>query len=191
MDVASNSNLTTLIGVSGQPGAFTADIVDAMSKNTARPVIFPLSNPTSRCEATPDDLIMWSHGRALIGTGSPFAPVQYEGRTIPIDQTNNSYIFPGLGLGIIAVGAKRVTQSMLMASAKALAELSPVITGKSERLLPPVEELRKVSSHVAVAVAKQAIIDGVAEALTDSELDTAIQSLIWEPVYKPYRLIKS
>ena len=120
-----NAKPTTLIGVSGQQGAFTEEIVRAMAQTVKRPVIFPLSNPTSRCEATPEDLMRWTEGRAIIGTGSPFHAVEWEGRKIPVDQTNNSYIFPGVGLGILAVKARRVTDSMFMAAAQALAELSP------------------------------------------------------------------
>lgn len=191
LDVVTNARPTALIGVSGQAGAFTADIVEAMAAHVERPVIFPLSNPTSRSEATPDDLLMWTQGKALIGTGSPFAPVTYNGKSIPIDQTNNSYIFPGVGLGVMAVNAKRVTDTMFMASAKALAQLSPAGNRKSERLLPRVEDLRLVSIHVATAVAKQAIADGVAQELSDDEIDERIEDLVWDPVYKPYRRVPS
>lgn len=191
LDVAVNAAPTALIGVSGQTGAFTADIVEAMAVRVERPVIFPLSNPTSRCEATPDDLLMWTQGRALVGTGSPFPPVVYNGKSIPIDQTNNSYIFPGVGLGVMAVNASRVTDTMFMASAKALAQLSPAASGKSQRLLPRVEDLRLVSIHVANAVAQQAMADGVAQSLSDEDIAERIQELVWEPVYKPYHRIRS
>ena len=162
LDVVKNAKPTTLIGVSGQAGAFTEDVIRAMAAATDRPVIFPLSNPTSRSEATPADLLKWTEGRALIGTGSPFVAVKWNDREVPIDQTNNAYIFPGMGLGILSADARRVTDSMFMAAAKSLAELSPARSSKSGRLLPPVSELRSVSFAVAKAVAIQAIKDGVA-----------------------------
>ena len=187
LDVVRNARPTTLIGVSGQAGAFTEDVVRAMAASVERPVIFPLSNPTSRSEATPADLLKWTDGRALIGTGSPFAAVEWNGREVPIDQTNNSYIFPGLGLGILSVNARRVTDTMFMAAAKGLAELSPARHRKSGRLLPPVSELRSVSFAVAKAVARQAINDGVAAPLDEPAVESRIRANIWEPTYLPYR----
>ena len=187
LDVVRNAKPTTLIGVSGQAGAFTEKVVRAMAGAVERPVIFPLSNPTSRSEAKPVDLLKWTDGRALIGTGSPFAPVNWNGREVPIDQTNNSYIFPGLGLGILSVNAQRVTDTMFMAAAKCLAELSPARFSRSGRLLPPVSELRSVSCAVAKAVALQAITDGVADPLDEQTVESRIRSNVWEPVYLPYR----
>jgi malate dehydrogenase (oxaloacetate-decarboxylating) len=191
LDVVRNAKPTTLIGVSGQAGAFTEEVVRAMAATVERPVIFPLSNPTSRSEATPDDLMKWTDGRALIGTGSPFAAVSWNGRQVPIDQTNNSYIFPGMGLGILSVSARRVTDTMFMAAAKCLAELSPAGSSKSGRLLPPVSELRQVSFAVAKAVALQAIEDGVAAPLGDQTLESRICANVWQPVYLPYRFCPS
>ncbi|HEV3278842.1 MAG TPA: NAD-dependent malic enzyme [Terriglobia bacterium] len=188
LDVALNARPTTLIGVSGQPGAFTEDVVRALAQSAERPVIFPLSNPTSRAEATPEDLIRWTDGRAVIGTGSPFAPVNWQGRWVPIDQTNNSYIFPGIGLGILAVNARRATDSMFMAAAKALAALSPARQSHAGRLLPPVSQLREVSVAVAAAVARQAQAEGVAEFRDEESVPGRIRAQIWEPVYRPYRL---
>jgi malate dehydrogenase (oxaloacetate-decarboxylating) len=187
LDVVRNAKPTTLIGVSGQAGAFTEKVVRAMAGAVERPVIFPLSNPTSRSEAKPVDLLKWTDGRALIGTGSPFAPVNWNGREVPIDQTNNSYIFPGLGLGILSVNAQRVTDTMFMAAAKCLAELSPARLSRSGRLLPPVSELRSVSFGVAKAVARQAIKDGVADPLDEQTVEARIRANVWEPVYLPYR----
>jgi malate dehydrogenase (oxaloacetate-decarboxylating) len=174
LDVMINAKPTTLIGVSGQPGVFTEEIVRAMAVGADRPVIFPLSNPTSRSEARPADLLQWTNGRAIVGSGSPFPGV---------DQTNNSYIFPGVGLGVLSVHAERVTDAMFMAAAEALADLSPARTDRNGRLLPPVSELRSVSLAVARAVAKQAVKDGVAEARDDETLEAAIQANVWEPAY--------
>ena len=186
-DVMVNARPTTLIGVSGQAGVFTEPIVRAMAAGVARPVIFPLSNPTSRCEATPQDLMNWSDGRAIVGSGSPFEPVEIDGRKLPVDQTNNAYIFPGLGLGLIASRARRVTDRMLMAAARALADLSPARRDKQASLLPPVEDLRAVAVAVATAVSRQAQADGVADPCGDDELAERIRGQIWTPVYRPYR----
>jgi len=188
LDVMRNAKPTVLIGVSGQAGAFTEDVVRAMAQNVQRPVIFPLSNPTSRSEATPQQLVEWTDGRALIGTGSPFASVPWQGRTVHVDQTNNSYVFPGVGLGVLAVGAKRVTDAMFMAAAKAVAAMSPTLQDKTASLLPPVDQLREVSMAVAKAVALRAQADGVAEACDEAEVDKRIKAVVWEPTYLPYQL---
>ncbi len=185
--MVNNARPTVLIAASGQPGAITEPVVRAMAEHVERPIIFPLSNPTSRAEATPEELMRWSDGRAIIGTGSPFAPVKWKNKLFPIDQTNNSYVFPGLGLGVLAVNARRVTDAMFMAAAKALAALSPVKRNPAGRLLPPVNELRAVAFAVATAVGRQAQKDGVAKAIDDAALADAIRAQIWEPVYRPYR----
>ena len=137
LDVIRNAKPTVLIGVSGQAGAFTEEVIRTMAKNTERPVIFPLSNPTSRCEATPQQVLDWTDGRALIGTGSPFGPANFNGKEIHIDQTNNSYIFPGLALGTISSKARHVSDAMIKASAIALAGLAPTKQDKNANLLPP------------------------------------------------------
>lgn len=174
---------TVLIGVSGQPGLFTEDIVRAMAQECERPIIFPMSNPTSRAEAVPKDIIEWTQGRALVATGSPFAPVQHEGRTYTIAQSNNTYIFPGMGLGIIAAGASRVTDNMFMAAAETLAETAPALSDSNASLLPDVAGIRDVSRSVACAVAKQAIEDGVAPEATDEKILEAVKATMWEPTY--------
>lgn len=186
LDVMRHARPTVLIGVSGQAGAFAEDVVRMMAQNVARPVIFPLSNPTSRSEATPQQLLEWTDGRALVGTGSPFAAVPWQGRSVHIDQTNNSYVFPGVGLGVLAVGAKRVTDAMFMAAAKAVAALSPTAKDKAASLLPPVDQLREVSFAVAKAVALQAQADGVAAACDEAEAERRIKAFVWEPKYVPY-----
>ena len=189
-DVVANAKPTTLIGVSGQAGAFQEDVVREMARHVARPVIFPLSNPTSRSEAAPADLLTWTEGRALIGTGSPFPPFQWNGKTAAIDQTNNSYIFPGIGLGVLAIGARRVTDEMFMAAAKALAAISPTHKDKTARLLPPVPELREVARAVAIAVAKQAVADGVARPLSAKTIERRVTATMWEPAYQPYKHVR-
>src|SRR5271170_8145800 len=180
LDVVTNAKPTVLIGVSGRGGAFTEAVVRAMAGTVGRPVIFPLSNPTSRSEATAEQIVAWTDGRALIGTGSPFAPVEWKGRTIPINQTNNSYIFPGMGLGILAAGARRVTDAMFMVAAKVVAGLSPTVRDKQGRLLPPVSDMRAVARAVAGAVARQAQSDGVAAASETTALDARIDACVWE-----------
>jgi malate dehydrogenase (oxaloacetate-decarboxylating) len=153
----------------------------------SRPVILPLSNPTSRCEATPADLVHWTEGRAIVGTGSPFPAVDFDGQSIRIAQTNNSYIFPGLALGIISARAKRVSEGMIMAAAKALASMSPTRKDPNGALLPPLEGLRTVSLGVAVAVGRQAALEGLATVKGEAFVE-ALRKSIWEPVYRPYKL---
>jgi malate dehydrogenase (oxaloacetate-decarboxylating) len=189
LDVVCNAKATVLAGVSAQPGAFTEDVVREMAKHTERPIIFPLSNPTSRAEAAPDDLLRWTDGRALVGTGSPCAPVKINGKLFPIAQTNNSYIFPGLALGILVSRARRVTDAMIMAAARALALLSPARKDKHAPLLPPIADSRKVGLVVAEAVGKQAIADGVAELADEATLHEKLRAYVWEPVYLPYERI--
>jgi len=186
VDVVRNAKPTVLIGVCGQSGAFREDAIREMAKNVERPVIFPLSNPTSRSEATPEQLLRWTAGRALIGTGSPFSPVQIGGKSIPIDQTNNSYIFPGLALGIIASKARRVSDGMIMVAAKTLARLSPTRQNKEASLLPPLSESRKIGVLVAMAVGQQAIIEGLAEVPDLNAFHDELKACTWDPVYLPY-----
>jgi malate dehydrogenase (oxaloacetate-decarboxylating) len=184
-EVARNAKLTVLIGVAGKAGMFTEDAVRAMAKNVERPIIFPLSNPTSKSEATPEDLLKWTDGKALIGTGSPFEPVKVGDREICIDQTNNSYIFPGLALGIVASRSRRVTDAMFMTAARALTALSPVDKDRTASLLPPLAESRRLSRVIAAAVARQAIQDGLSK-LKESEVDAAVDANVWEPRYVRY-----
>jgi malate dehydrogenase (oxaloacetate-decarboxylating) len=186
LEVVRNVKPSVLIGVSGQAGAFTEQVVREMAKYVARPVVFPLSNPTSRCEAAAQDLMNWTEGRALIGTGSPFAPVEVGGRKIGVTQTNNSYIFPGLAMGIIASRATRVTDAMIKAAAEELVRHVPTNKDKDGSLLPPISSARALGRHIAEAVGRQAIHDGQAQIANEQELQHQIETNNWEPVYVPY-----
>jgi malate dehydrogenase (oxaloacetate-decarboxylating) len=187
LDVMNNAKPTTLIGVSGQAGAFSERVVRAMARGVDRPVIFPLSNPTLRSEASPQDLLDWTEGRAIVGTGSPFPPVTRDGKVVKIDQTNNSYIFPGVGLGVLAVGARRVSDRMFEVAARTLASVSPARTEPGATLLPPVTDLRRVAVLVARAVARQARAEGLCDPFEDAEIDGRIEAKMWQPAYPPYR----
>jgi malate dehydrogenase (oxaloacetate-decarboxylating) len=190
LDVVRNAKVTVLAGVSAQAGAFTEDVVREMARHTERPIIFPLSNPTSKAEASPADILRWTQGRALVGTGSPFPPVEVDGRNLRVSQVNNSFIFPGLALGILVSQARRVTDGMIMAAAKALAGLSPSREDQSAPLLPRIGESRKVAIVVSEAVARQAIAEGVAEIEEEAGLPERIREYVWNPVYVPYERIE-
>ena len=187
LEVIENARPTILIGVSGQPHIFTEPAVRAMASHTNRPIIFPLSNPTSRAEATPADLIAWTDGRALIATGSPFDDVAYQGRRYPIAQCNNSYIFPGVGLGVRAVQARRVTDAMFMAAARALADTAPARRDPAGALLPPLSESRQVARTIALAVADAARRGGLAESAQSDDLERLVDDKVWVPEYRPMR----
>ena len=185
-DVIGKINATILIGLSTVAGAFSEAIIREMARKVERPIIFPLSNPTSKSEATPEDLIRWTDGRALVATGSPFAPVNYEGRKIPIAQCNNIYIFPAVGLGVVASGARRVTDSMMLAAARTLAGNSSALEDPSASLLPPLTDLRRVAAEIAVAVGIAAQKDGVAAPVTEDELHRQVTATQWTPDYPSY-----
>ncbi len=182
-DVIGQCEATILIGLSTVGGAFTEPIVREMARKVQRPIIFPLSNSTANSEATADDLIRWTDGRALVATGSPFAPVRYEGRTIPIAQCNNVLIFPAVGLGVVAAGASRVTDAMMLAAARALGDNSPALKDRSAALLPPLTDIRRVAAEIAIAVGVQAQRDGVAPEQTDEERRRRVMATQWSPVY--------
>lgn len=178
---------TILIGVSGQPGVFNEAVVRAMASYVQRPIILPLSNPTHRCEGDPADIIVWSEGRALIGTGSPFPAITRNSVSQRVDQTNNAYIFPGIGLGAIAVQASRISEKMFMVAAKTLAACSPALYDPLANLLPPLTEIHAISQRVAVAVAECAIHEGLAAPMTEEALLAAIAAKRWAPHYLPYK----
>jgi malate dehydrogenase (oxaloacetate-decarboxylating) len=190
LDVVHNAKVTVLAGVSAQAGSFTEEIVREMARHTEQPIIFPLSNPTSKAEAAPADLLRWTEGRALVGTGSPFPPVEVGGKEVRVSQVNNSFIFPGLALGILVSEARRVTDGMIMAAAKALAGLSPSRTNSNAPLLPAVGDSRRVAIVVSEMVARQAIAEGVADIKDDEGLQKRIRDYVWNPVYVPYERVE-
>jgi malate dehydrogenase (oxaloacetate-decarboxylating) len=178
---------TVLLGLSGQPGTFTEPMLRAMCVNTENPVVFPLSNPTSACEATPADLLAWSHGRAIVATGSPFDPVRVGDRDVPIGQGNNAFIFPGLGFGAILAEVSEVTDGMVLAASYALADYVREKHLSSGLIYPPVDEMRQVSARVATRVMEQAFDDGVARTKKTTREGTAayVTSHFWRPEYLP------
>ena len=182
-EVVTRVHPTIMIGTAAMPGVFTEAIVREMARHVQRPIIFPLSNPTSKSEAAPADLIAWTEGRALIATGSPYPEVPYNGQTITIGQCNNMFIFPGMGLGVIAAQARRVTNEMFIAAARALSEYSPARSVSTASLYPKVEDVREVSRRVALAVGLAAQQSGVAERTSHEELERRITAQMWVPHY--------
>ncbi|WP_420065547.1 NAD-dependent malic enzyme [Pectobacterium colocasium] len=187
LEVVRNAKPTILIGVSGQPGLFTEEIIREMHKHCARPIVMPLSNPTSRVEARPEDIIRWTEGAALVATGSPFSPVNYQDKVFPIAQCNNSYIFPGIGLGVLASGAKRITDGMLMAASRALADCSPLANNGEGALLPDLADIQQVSKRIALEVGKAAQLQGAAVVTSSDALQKAIEHNFWQPQYRSYK----
>ncbi len=187
LEVVRNAKPTILIGVSGQPGLFTEELIREMHRHCPRPIVMPLSNPTSRVEARPEDIINWTEGAALVATGSPFSPVTYKEQQFPIAQCNNSYIFPGIGLGVLAAGATRVTDAMLMAASRALAECSPLATDGHGALLPNIDDIQGVSKCIAMEVGKAAQLQGVAVVTSEEALSKAIEHNFWRPQYRNYK----
>ncbi len=177
---------TLLIGLSTVPGAFDEPMVREMARHVERPVIFPLSNPTTKSEAAPDDLLEWSDGRAVIATGSPYAPVPFRGREVPIAQCNNVYVFPALGLGVIAGRARRVTDGMFLTAARTLAEESPTVRDPNGPLLPLISDLRRVAVEIAVAVGLEAQRTGHAPLTSPEELRQRVVATQWTPAYPVY-----
>jgi malate dehydrogenase (oxaloacetate-decarboxylating) len=184
-DVVARVRPHALVGVSGQPGLFTEAVIRAMAVGVERPIVLPLSNPTPRAEAIPSDVIAWSDGRALVGTGSPFAPVRHRDRVVTIAQVNNVYVFPGVGLGAVAVGARRITDAMMSAAADAVGARSPAADlGPDSSLLPAIDDSPEIARHVARAVARRAIDDGDAPD-PGRDLDEVIGDRIWRARYRP------
>jgi malate dehydrogenase (oxaloacetate-decarboxylating) len=197
-EVIRNIPATILIGVSTQPGQFTEPIVREMASKVDRPIIFPLSNPADRAEAVPRDLIQWTEGRALIATGTGFPPVSFNGKTFKIAQCNNFYIFPAIGLAVVASKAKRVTDKMMISAANALGNFQDKRGNKNEnegdeeaaaesQLLPPIENMRDVAIHIAASVALQAQRNGVAAEMNEQEISEQVQKTFWTPEYRNYK----
>lgn len=183
LDVVANAHPTILIGVSAQGGAFNKTVIEEMARHTDRPIIFPLSNPTSKAECTPQEAIEWTKGQAIIATGSPFSPVVYQGKTYKISQCNNVYIFPGVGLGALGAQATQVTDGMFLEASRILASFSPALKDPIASLFPPIEEVQEVSRKIAYAVAKKACEEKVAQT---SDIKKGIEAHIWEPHYPQY-----
>jgi len=180
-----NSKATVLLGLSGTPGQFTEPIVRQMAANCERPIIFPLSNPTSSCEALPVDIFEWTKGKALVASGSPFAPVQYDGVDHPIGQGNNAFIFPGLGAGAIIAGATRISDNMIMEACYTLVDYTAQNWLSKGRIYPPVTDMRKVSLNIATRVIQQAIADKVAtgDILKETDIEERVRKEFWNPLY--------
>lgn len=187
LSVIENARPTVLIGVSGQGGLFSEEVIRRMQRHCQSPFVLPLSNPTSHAEAVPADILKWTDGKALVATGSPFLPVEINGRSIPIAQCNNAYIFPGIGLGVVAARAKRVTDRMVMAASRALAEGSPLAREGQGALLPSLSQVRALSEDIAFAVARQAQDDGVALKSSDQVIRESVKRNFWFPRYRKYR----
>lgn len=183
LEVVRRVRPTVLLGTSATPGAFTEPVIRTMAEHAERPVILPFSNPTSKCECTPEEAIAWSDGRAIVATGSPFEPVDYHGRRIVIGQGNNVYIFPGIGLGCIVSGARRVTDSMFLAAARAVAAAVPAERLETGALYPDQSELRAVSRTIAIAVVQEARRLGVGASMSDEEIAATVDATMWFPEY--------
>lgn len=186
-DVVAQFAPTILIGVSGQPGTFTESIIRAMHAKVARPIVLTLSNPTNKVEARPEQLLQWTNGAAIIGTGSPFAPVELNGVMHHIGQCNNAFVFPGIGLGAIVVGARTLPDEAFAAAAMAVYRATSVDLSPGASIFPPMSALREVSASVAVAVARALVDCGAAPAMAPSEIESRVTEAAWEPTYLPYR----
>jgi malate dehydrogenase (oxaloacetate-decarboxylating) len=179
---------TALVGVCGQPGAFGEDVVRAMARRVERPILLPLSNPTSKSEAVPADLVRWTDGRALVATGSPFAPVEFDGRSYPISQCNNAYVFPGLGLGVIAAGATRVHDKLFLTAARVLGEMIAVGEKGPCGLLPPMHRIQDISRAIALVVGREAMRHGLAAPRSADEWEHTLDARRWRPRYRNLRV---
>ncbi len=190
-DVMNCAKPDILIGVSGVAGLFTEAVVKAMKKHCALPIIMPLSNPIKQIEARPEKIIEWTEGQVIIATGSPFKPIEYQGNTYPVAQCNNSYIFPGIGLGVLAVKARRISDDMLRIASETLAAASPLANTGEGGLLPPLTQLAELSKKIAFEVAKVAMQQGHALELDDESLQKKIDANFWKPEYRQYKRVSS
>lgn len=188
-DVMNCAKPDILIGVSGVAGLFTEAVIKAMKKNCALPIIMPLSNPIKQIEARPEKIIEWTDGQVIIATGSPFKPIEYKGKTYPVAQCNNSYIFPGIGLGVLAVKAQRISDDMLRVASETLAAASPLANTGEGGILPPLTQLAELSKKIAFEVAKVAMRQGYALELDDAALLRKIDANFWKPEYRQYKRV--
>ena len=191
LDVINNAKPDILIGVSGVAGLFTEEAIKSMKSHCKLPIIFPLSNPVKQVEATPEQVIQWTDGEVIVATGSPFDPVQYKGKVFAIPQCNNSYIFPGLGLGVVAANISRITDEMLMVASEALASESPLAKSGKGELLPSITSIADLSKKIAFAVAKVAYKQGLALEIADDMLEAKIERNFWQPEYRQYKRIST
>lgn len=189
LEVVDNLRPGILIGVSGQPGLFTEDVIRTMNRHCTHPIIFPLSNPIKQIEACPQDVMEWTDGTAIVATGSPFPPVVYHDQIYPIAQCNNSYIFPGIGLGVVAANISAITDEMLMLASTTLAEESPLANTGSGNLLPPLTEVARLSKKIAFGIAKIAQQQELALEMSDEVLESKIEKTFWTPKYRRYKRV--
>ena len=185
--VVKQAKITVLFGVSGQKGLFTQEVIESLCANTENPIVLPLSNPTSRVEATPQEVMNWSRGRAIIATGSPFANTTFNGQSFEVSQCNNSYIFPGIGLGVLAARATGISDNMLMAASQALADISMEYEKAPGAILPPIKVIKEISEKIAYEVALQAVQDKLALPITAENLQRRLKANFWLPEYRNYR----
>ena len=191
LEVMHGAKPDILIGVSGQAGLFSEEVIKAMKQHCTMPIIFPLSNPSRQVEATPSQVINWTDGQVIMATGSPFEPVEYQGKIFPIAQCNNSYIFPGIGLGVIAANINRITDKMLQVASETLAAASPLANTGTGELLPPLTGIAQLSKDIAFAIAKVAYDEKLALALPDDALKAKIERNYWQAEYRQYRRIST
>jgi malate dehydrogenase (oxaloacetate-decarboxylating) len=189
LDVVNCAKPDILIGVSGQAGLFSELVIRSMKKHCELPIIFPLSNPSKQVEATPEQVIEWTDGQVIIATGSPFKPVEYNGKVYPIAQCNNSYIFPGIGLGVIVAEASLISDAMLMVTSATLAEASPLAINGQGALLPAISDIAGLSKKIAFEVAKMAMQEGLALEVSDEIIHERIEKNFWLPEYRPYKRV--
>jgi len=189
IEVMHSGKPDVLIGVSGQAGLFSEQVIKAMKQHCPKPIIFPLSNPSRQVEATPEDVIKWTDGQVVIATGSPFKPVEYKGKVFPIAQCNNSYIFPGIGLAVVAANINRITDEMLTTASETLAAASPLANTGEGELLPPLTEIAQLSKQIAFNISKVAYVQGLALEVSDEMLKAKIERNFWKAEYREYRRI--
>ncbi|WP_394175036.1 NAD-dependent malic enzyme [Thalassotalea litorea] len=187
LDVIENIKPTVLVGVSGVGGLFTEQVIKSMKLGCTKPIVFPLSNPSRQVEARPEQVIEWTDGEVIVATGSPFEPVTYKGKTHSISQCNNAYIFPGIGLGVLAANIKFISDEMLMIASETLADASPLANTGSGDLLPPLTQIASLSKKIAFGIGKLAQAQGLALEISDEQLQKNIEKNFWKPQYRQYR----